>query len=69
MNTSYQLSHPLYPSVIGTATWQGEFKAIRNGENQTDHTDREYATHQDLALSINFATRKARGFVRNGASK
>ena len=56
----------IHPSVTGTATWHGEFKAIRNGEDNTDHTDREFATHQDLALSIDFGTRKARGIVRNG---
>ena len=56
----------IHSSRTGTATWHGEFKAIRNGEDNTDHTDREFATHQDLALSINFATRKARGIVRNG---
>ncbi len=66
IGTDANVGLTIHSSVTGLATWRGVFKALRNGENSSDYTDREHAVHQNLALSINFGAKTATGFVRNG---
>nr|MCA8835013.1 hypothetical protein [Pseudomonadota bacterium] len=48
-----------YPAnVNGMATWSGQFKATRNGENNTIHTNEVYYTHQNLNLTIDFNNKR-----------
>ena len=56
----------IHPSRTGTAVWNGAFRARRNGLNNEAVQDREFATYQSLALTINFGERKVSGSVSNG---
>ena len=66
IGTDANVGLTIHSSRTGTATWHGEFKALRNGQDNTGYADREYATHQNLALTINFGAKTATGTVRNG---
>ena len=66
IGTDANVGLTIHSSVTGLATWHGEFKALRNGQDNTGYSDREYATHQNLALTINLGAKTATGTVRNG---
>ena len=66
IGTDANVGLTIHSSVTGLATWHGEFKALRNGQDNTGYSDREYATHQNLALTINFNNKSVSGTVRNG---
>ncbi|MCA8834126.1 MAG: hypothetical protein K8953_03485, partial [Proteobacteria bacterium] len=66
IGTDANVGLTIHSSRTGLAVWRGEFKALRNGQDNTGYSDREYATHQNLALTINFNNKSVSGTVRNG---